>query len=433
MQHYTTRITRAACALLAALLLALLAGGATPAWATAPGTVVVWGDTSHNQTSVPAGLSDVTAMAAGYFHSLALKRDGTVVAWGGNSSGQSSVSPGLRDVTAIAAGTSYSLALTRDGTVVDWGDNFSGQSNVPPGLSGVIVIAAGAAHSLALTRDGTVVAWGRNTHGETSVPSSLHDVTAIAAGYFHSLALVPAVAPSGAQLVADPCDSSKRALLVSGTAGNDTIKIKWAGNPGKAQVVINNTKAGTFQPTGLIIVLGQTGNDTIAVDKKLPQPRILYGNDGNDTMKDDNGSSILIGGSGDDTLDGGDDRDILIGGVGADTLKGGVGDDILIAGSTGYDEASTSNQAALCGFQAEWLRTDVGYAVRMAHLSGASSGGLNGPNLLKATAPGQTVFDDSSKDKLKGEDDQDWFLLNQAGGSAVDTSDRKGSEVAVDL
>jgi hypothetical protein len=70
---------------------------------------------------------------------------------------------------------------------------------------------------------------------------------------------------------------------------------------------------------------------------------------------------------------------------------------------------------------------------RVAHLSGALSGGRNGSALLKASAPGQTVFDDSSKDKLKGEGEREWFLLNQAGGSAVDTSDRTRDEVATDL
>ena len=37
------------------------------------------------QTEVPVGLSDVVSVAAGYGHSLALKRDGTVAAWGANS------------------------------------------------------------------------------------------------------------------------------------------------------------------------------------------------------------------------------------------------------------------------------------------------------------------------------------------------------------
>jgi uncharacterized repeat protein (TIGR01451 family) len=236
-------------------------------------------------------------------------------------------------------------------------------------------------------------------------------------------------AASGAQLVADPCLPDKQALLVSGAAGNDAIALTVV-NTNQVKVVINTATVGTFTPTGMIIVLGQAGNDTITVDKKLPQARILYGNDGNDTLDSDVGRNILIGGSGDDTLEGDDGRDILLGGAGTDTLKGNDGDDILLAGSSSYDEASTSNQAALCGIQAEWLRTDLVYDVRVAHLSGAADGGLNGANQLK---PGQTVFDDSSKDKLKGEDDQDWFLLNQVGGSALDSFDRKGSEVAMEL
>jgi hypothetical protein len=79
-----------------------------------------------------------------------LKTDGTVVAWGYNGSGQTTVPPGLTGVTAIAAGDSHSLALKTDGTVVAWGDNWSGQTTVPPGLTGVTAIAAGNRHNLAL-------------------------------------------------------------------------------------------------------------------------------------------------------------------------------------------------------------------------------------------------------------------------------------------
>jgi Regulator of chromosome condensation (RCC1) repeat len=63
---------------------------------------------------VPSGLSRVTAIAAGFRHSLALKSDGTVVAWGCNASldsGQCKVPSGLSRVTGIAAGDYHSLAL----------------------------------------------------------------------------------------------------------------------------------------------------------------------------------------------------------------------------------------------------------------------------------------------------------------------------------
>jgi hypothetical protein len=55
-------------------------------------------------------------------------------------------------VTAIAAGQYHSIALKSDGTVVAWGDNSAGQTIVPAGLSGVAAIAGGYSHSLAVKR-----------------------------------------------------------------------------------------------------------------------------------------------------------------------------------------------------------------------------------------------------------------------------------------
>jgi hypothetical protein len=75
------------------------------------GTVAAWGDGGYGQTTVPAGLTQVTAIAAGVYDSLALKSDGTIVGWGDNSSGQTSIPAGLTGVTAIAAGLEFSLAL----------------------------------------------------------------------------------------------------------------------------------------------------------------------------------------------------------------------------------------------------------------------------------------------------------------------------------
>ena len=83
--------------------------------------MVGWGWDINGQSTVPAGLSQVTAIVAGAHHSLALKEDGTVVAWGYNVLGQSTVPAGVSKVTAIAAGAHHSLALKEDGTVVAWG------------------------------------------------------------------------------------------------------------------------------------------------------------------------------------------------------------------------------------------------------------------------------------------------------------------------
>jgi hypothetical protein len=167
-----------------------LASGATAGVGTladSNGQVVAWGDNGYGQTTVPAGLSNVTAIAGGVYHSLALKSDGTVAAWGPNW--LTTVPAGLSGVTAIAGGRDHSLALKSDGTVTAWGYNGYGQTTVPAGLSGVTAIAGGIEHSLALKSDGTVAAWGSNMYGQTTVPAGLSGVTAIAAGFAHNLAL----------------------------------------------------------------------------------------------------------------------------------------------------------------------------------------------------------------------------------------------------
>ncbi|MEO8099881.1 MAG: choice-of-anchor D domain-containing protein [Acidobacteriota bacterium] len=152
------------------------------------GTVVAWGGYAVAAISVPAGLTSVTAIAAGTYHSLALKSDGTVVAWGYNDYGQTAVPAGLNGVTTIAAGVFHSLALKSDGTVVAWGYNGSGQATVPAGLTGVKAIAAGESHSMAVLNDGTIVTWGGNTLGQRNVPAGLTGVIAVAAAG-HSMAL----------------------------------------------------------------------------------------------------------------------------------------------------------------------------------------------------------------------------------------------------
>jgi len=142
---------------------------------TPPASVVAWGDDGHGESDVPAGLTNVTAIAAGASYSLALKGDGTVVAWGDNALGQSNVPSGFSGVTAISAGSNTSLALKSDGTVVAWGQGGS----VPLDLTDVVAIAVGpdGQGDLALKGDGTVVAFD----GNVSPPVDLANVTAIVA------------------------------------------------------------------------------------------------------------------------------------------------------------------------------------------------------------------------------------------------------------
>jgi alpha-tubulin suppressor-like RCC1 family protein len=176
--------------------LALTSDGKVVAWGLSTNDTSIGTDPNYGQTRIPGSLSNVVAISAGGWHNLALKADGTVQGWGRNDDGQADVPDNLSNVTAIAAGAAHNLALKSDGTVMAWGQNTYGQTNVPPGLSNVVAIAAGGWHSLALKSDGTVVAWGAGNGSDiyvdckqTLVPMGLNNVSQIAAGAVHSLAV----------------------------------------------------------------------------------------------------------------------------------------------------------------------------------------------------------------------------------------------------
>lgn len=151
--------------------------------------VVGWGSGTSGQTYAPAHFTDVTALSAGYYHSLVVKSDGTVLGSGWNDFGQASAPSGLAGVMAVSAGSDFSVALKNGGTVVAWGWNGSGESTVPSGLAGVVAVSASRHHTLALKSDGTVVAWGWGGNGECTIPSGLNDAVAVSAGGYFSMAL----------------------------------------------------------------------------------------------------------------------------------------------------------------------------------------------------------------------------------------------------
>lgn len=155
------------------------------------GTVYAWGYNAYGQTNVPPGLNHVVAIACGGYHDLALKADGTVVGWGASSQinyGQATNNPAATNVVAIAAGLRHSLALRADGSVVAWGYSGDGATFVPYPATNVVAIAAGSGFSEALRADGTVVQWGSGL-ANYPVPRNLSNVVAIAASGTHCTAL----------------------------------------------------------------------------------------------------------------------------------------------------------------------------------------------------------------------------------------------------
>lgn len=157
------------------------------------GTVIAWGDNTYGQTNIPPDLTNATAIATGYYHSLALKADGTVTCWGQNDFGQTNSPVGLSNVTAVAAGWGTSIALKSDGKLEEWGwgeTNYGlGMITTAHSLSNVTAIAACWDCLMALKGDGTVFVWGKSAYGETNVPAGLSNATAIAGGGRHCMAL----------------------------------------------------------------------------------------------------------------------------------------------------------------------------------------------------------------------------------------------------
>jgi alpha-tubulin suppressor-like RCC1 family protein len=152
-------------------------------------SVVAWGANNQGESTVPPGLTDVKAIAAGYDLSMALKTDGTLVVWGNVMF--TNIPANLSNVVSIAGGNCFGAAVKDEGSVAVWGAEVYGwiPTNVPPDLTNAITIAAGERHCLALTKAGTVVAWGSDDEGECDVPAGLSNVTAVAAGSAASAAL----------------------------------------------------------------------------------------------------------------------------------------------------------------------------------------------------------------------------------------------------
>ena len=212
------------------------AGGAHSLARSSDGNSVwAWGDNSVGQlgSAAPAvqpqpqrvaGLPQVSAIAAGASHSLALAADGSVWAWGGNGSGAlgdgtrtNRAAPqrvaGVADAVAVAAGGGRSFALRADGSVLGWGDNAGGALGLgtrvdalrpePVGLGvagfgGVVALAAGARHTLALRTDGRVFAFGEvaaplpdgaAVQASPVLLEGLSTMAGISAGAGHSLAV----------------------------------------------------------------------------------------------------------------------------------------------------------------------------------------------------------------------------------------------------
>jgi alpha-tubulin suppressor-like RCC1 family protein len=217
-------------------LLGLAAGDGHSCALKGDGSVACWGDNIEGQLGNAStfhgsanptpklvdGLGGVVALAAGRYHTCALKADGSVVCFGRNTSNElgtaapavQSVAPvavaGLNNAVAIAAGGGYfTCALKADATVACWGSNESGelgnntaalkQTGTPQTvmteqgavLGNVLVLRSGQSHSCAIVADGqnSVYCWGHNGYTQVSPVASSHYGAVKVAGVSNALML----------------------------------------------------------------------------------------------------------------------------------------------------------------------------------------------------------------------------------------------------
>ncbi len=132
-------------------------------------------DPSSEETQRFHTFTDFKETALSAYCLLVLKRDGAVKMWGRGIDTDLFILPtdALKDVTEIAAGIAHYVALKTDGTVVVWGDDTYGQCAVPRSLKDVAFIRCGDYHTIAVTKNNVVYAWGDNRRGQCDVPASL--------------------------------------------------------------------------------------------------------------------------------------------------------------------------------------------------------------------------------------------------------------------
>ena len=169
-------------------------GNGQDTWTTVPGGVQV----TIDDGGLDGGpLTDVVKIAAGQYHTCAIRDDGTVWCWGKGSSGQlgdgnATDTPravqvvymndqAMAGATSIAAGRRHSCASLENGTAWCWGwTHVVGDGGTDPApkavnvikaedatqLGGVASVTGGYEHSCAVLNDGTARCWGFDGYGQ---------------------------------------------------------------------------------------------------------------------------------------------------------------------------------------------------------------------------------------------------------------------------
>ncbi len=210
--------------------LSSISAGSGHTCAVKNGLVYCWGENNHGQlgdntnthryTPVQVKgadgkgyLTNISQVAAGGYHTCALKTNGTVYCWGYNYMGQLGDSTNvdrytpvqvkgvdgkgyLTNISQINLGNEHTCALKTNGTVYCWGYNSLGQLGdntdinryTPVQVKGVggegyltdiTQISAGGYHACVLKTDGTIYCWGDNYNGQLGDNTNINRYTPV--------------------------------------------------------------------------------------------------------------------------------------------------------------------------------------------------------------------------------------------------------------
>lgn len=258
-------------------------------------------------------------------------------------------------------------------------------------------------------------------------------------------------------------------ITVQGDSGVNTFSID--SNSGQLRVTEGSASITASNSTGIVNVLGGSGNDTItlstvndtralvlnidgqgdsdtinAQDALIADIRLfLNGGNDNDTITGSAGNDTIDGGAGDDSINSavgddsvnaGDGNDTVNGSLGNDTIDGGIGNDRLmgggdndsLTGSLGNDTLVGEAGADVLsgGFGNDVLNGNAGNDLIAGGPDNDKLLGGSGDDSLDGDTGDDTLRGQSDNDLIKGGDGNDRIIAN-GGNDTIDGGDGNDS------
>lgn len=349
------------------------------------------------------------------------------------------VSPDPRATNAGVVTINFSESVTG----VDIGDFTLTRDTTEILLTGLTVSGTGSSRTIDLsgvTELAGIYTLTLNGNGAGILDGSGNELTGSVLDTWVVVEAAPVVT---AELIDDPDNAGEMILLITGTTGDDNIRLRQGGTG--VVVRANGRPLGRFESMSRIVIDASAGNDIVRPTLSVRIPMEVDGGDGDDVLFGSRVDDVLVGGIGNDRLVGrrGNDRleggagndglagnagdDVLDGGAGTDNLRGGRGNDLLL-GSTGNDvlRGDIGNDVLIGGDDIDQLRGGIGQDILIGGTVTLNSAALTDllaawttnesyqdrtTSLASSTLQaGQTVVDDGDRDRLFGNSSLDWFF-----------------------